>query len=110
MKEGGVMNDKAAESKQVQKAREKLKHQLQEEQKLVTEEALRKGSEEIKSWITRHQKERIKLRGKDVSLFDENKHPAKLHSRYIKHLIEDLAKPVPPNAERNLSGRVTKGF
>lgn len=104
------MSEKAEESKQVQKAREKLKRQIHEEHMLVTEEALRKGSEEIKNWISRHAKDRVKLKGKDITLFDENKHPAKLHSRYVKHLLQDLAQPIPPKVERNLSGRITKNL
>jgi len=102
------MGTKAIESKQVQKARQKLKFQMEKERIRVTDEALKRGSEEIKNWITRHSQERIKLKEKDISFFDENRHPAKVHSRYVKHLLEEVSKPVPPKVERNLSGRVTK--
>jgi hypothetical protein len=99
---------KAKESKQVEKARRKLKMQIQEEHQLVTETALQGVSEEIKNWISRHAQERVRLKQKDISLFDENQHPAKVHSRYIKHLLHELALPIPPRDENNLEGRVTK--
>lgn len=99
---------KAKESKQVEKARRKLKMQIQEEHQLVTETALREVSQDIKNWISRHAQDRIKLKQKEISLFDENQHPAKVHSRYVKHLLHDLALPVPPREENNLEGRITK--
>lgn len=99
----------AKESKQVQKARKKLKLQLQEEHKLVTESALKKVSDDIKTWISRHAQDRIQLKKKDISLFDENQHPAKLHSRFVKHLLKDLSNPTPSLPENNpLEGRITK--
>lgn len=99
---------KAKESRQVEKARRKLKLQIQEEHQLVTEAALHKVSQDIKNWISRHAEERIKLKQKDISLFDENQHSAKIHSRYVKHLLQELVKPLSHPTESNLEGRVTK--
>lgn len=103
------MATKAKESKQVEKARKKLKLQIQEEHKFVTENALRRVSQDIKNWISRHSHERVKLK-KNISLFDENQHSEKTHSRYVKHLLENLSTPLisenPP--ESNLNGRISK--
>lgn len=105
---GGIMIVKAKESRQVQKARLKLRNQLLEEHKLFTENALRKVSEDIKNWISRHAKDRIKLKEKEISLFDENKHSAKTHSRYVQNLLEELSHSSSTlHAENTLLGRVT---
>jgi lysyl-tRNA synthetase class I len=101
------MAAKAKESKQVEKARNKLKLQIQEEHQMVTENKLREVSQDIKNWISRHAPERVKLKQKDISLFDANQHPEKVHSRYIKNLLHDLAKPIPPKSENTLEGRVS---
>lgn len=101
------MMTKAKESKQIEKARKKLKLQIQEEHKLATDAALQKVSQDIKNWISRHSQERVALKQKDISLFDENRHPAKIHSRYVKHLLQELAQPIPPKTENSLDGRIT---
>lgn len=101
------MVSKAKESKQVEKARKKLKLQIQTEHELLTATALQKVSQDIKTWISRHAQDRIKLKQKDISLFDENQHSEKIHSRYVKHLLEELARPASPVSENDLSGRVT---
>lgn len=97
---------KAKESRQVQKARRKLQHQIQEEHKLVTANALNKVSEEIKTWIYRHAKDRVKLKDKDIRMFDENQHSEKTHSRYVQHLLDQLSHSPSTSVENNLSGRV----
>lgn len=102
---GELVATKAKESKQVEKARKKLKLQIQEEHQFVTENALRKVSQDIKNWISRHSKERVKLR-QTFSLFDENQHSEKTHSRYVKHLLQTLAQP--QIRESNLNGRISK--
>jgi hypothetical protein len=102
------MTEKAKESKQVQKARKKLKLQILEEHKLLTENALKKVSNDIKQWISRHASERVQLKEKDISLFDENKHSAKVHSRFVKHLLTDLAEGREPVESNKLEGRITK--
>ena len=100
------MVTKAKNSRQVEKARQKLESQIDEEHQLVTDRTLKKMSHDIKNWISRHNQERIKLKQKDISFFDENQHPAKVHSRYVKHLLQELAQPIPPKTENRLEGRV----
>lgn len=100
------MATKAKESKKVEKARNKLRLQIQDEYKCVTEAALHKVSQDIKDWISRHAQDRLQLKQKEITLFDENQHPAKVHSRYVKHLLHDLARPIPPKTENNLEGRI----
>ena len=102
------MTSNAKESKQVEKARKKLKLRIQKEHELATEAALQKVSTDIKNWISRHSQERIKLRQKGINLFDENRHPAKVHSHYVKHRLQELAKSIPPKTENSLDGRVTE--
>lgn len=99
---------KAKESKQVEKARKKLKMQLQEENKLVTEAALKRVSHDIKIWISRHAQDRVQLKQKEISLFDENQHSEKIHSKFVKHLLKELASPPMQKPENNLEGRVSE--
>lgn len=101
------MSTSAKESRQVQKARKKLRNQILEEHKLLTENALKKMSEDIRIWISRHAKDRIKLKEKEFSLFDENQHPAKAHSLYVQHLLEQLANHKNEPIENSLEGRVS---
>lgn len=49
--------------------------------KKVTEEALEKKSIEIQRWIERHAPHRIALKGKSISLFDENQNTAMMSHR-----------------------------
>lgn len=84
------MNSKAPESKKILKVRRKLDVQLKQEHALITEAALKRVSCDIKNWISRHTHERIKLKQKNISFFDENQHPEKVHSRFVKDLREKL--------------------
>lgn len=68
----------APESSKIQKTRAKLKKQLQDIEKLITQEALAKKADEISSWIARHSCGRIALKNKNIALFDENQNTAKL--------------------------------
>ncbi len=76
----------AEESKQVKRAREKLKKKIEDANRLVTPEALAKMTEEIHLWISKNIKERVDLKGKNISLFDENENVASVSSRYIGRL------------------------
>lgn len=98
---------RAQDSVHVEKAREKLKQKIEQEHQLITDAALHRVSGDIKNWISRHSRERIKMK-RDVSLFDGNKHPAKVHSRYVKDLLQQLAEPIPPKNENNLEGRISE--
>jgi len=77
----------AKESLKTQKAREKLKKQLEDVERKITQEALKEKSEEIHNWIARHAHSRITLKNKNISLFDENENTAKLSGR-----VAELAK------------------
>ena len=71
----------AEESPKTQKAREKLKKQLDAFEKKITPQALEKKAIEIQRWIARHASNRIALRTKSISLFDENQNAAGLSQR-----------------------------
>lgn len=87
--EKGKKRDIAEESFKTRKAREKLKRQLEGIDQLITPQALEKKTIEIHRWIARHASERVVLRSKAISLFDENQNAAKLSQR-IAILAEQL--------------------
>lgn len=99
------MASKARESKQVEKVRNKLKEQMSIADKQVTQEALLKARHEIEAWINRHSSERLNLKDKSFRLFDENKHPAKAKSSYVKHLLQFL-KAHEGEPKKSLMGRI----
>jgi hypothetical protein len=74
----------APESAKTRRAREKLKKQFEETQRKITPQALEKKSHEIHRWIARHAHNRVVLRSKTISLFDENQNTAKLSERVSK--------------------------
>ena len=55
----------------------------------MTSQALRQKSLEIHRWIARHAAERVVLKSKSISLFDENQNTAKL-SQKIHLFIQNL--------------------
>ena len=97
------MSTKTKESIQVKRARKKLQKQLQEEEKMVTPQALRKMSESIHLWLSRHSEERIPLKDKNITLFDENQHSAKIRSRFVTSLLKELGRDQDPSS---LEGRI----
>jgi arylamine N-acetyltransferase len=103
----------AEESEQVKRARRKLKKKLAEVDNLVTPEALSRMSEEIHLWISKHIKDRIDLKDKNISLFDENQNVAKVTNRYIQKLKETLQDQISLDREnaqekkKDLKGRVS---
>ncbi len=84
------MNTQAKESTKIKRAREKLKKQFAEEEKQMTPMALQKMRQAIRTWISRHGEERINLKDKTFRLFDENKHPAKTKSNYVREMAEKI--------------------
>jgi hypothetical protein len=84
------MQQKAQESKFVQKARQKLRKQLNELEKLVTSDALDKMTQEMYRWISINSKNRKTLKNKNISLFDGNQNSAKVNNVYVKNLIQQL--------------------
>jgi hypothetical protein len=63
------MATKAKESSQVKKLREKLKNQINVEQKRVTKQALHQMNEVIKSMLKRHNAERVSLKQKAFTVY-----------------------------------------
>jgi len=74
----------AEESAKTRKARLKLQKQLEEADKKITPQALKQQSIEIHRWIARHAGNRVVLRSKSISLFDENENAAELSQRIAK--------------------------
>lgn len=79
----------ADESAKTRKAREKLRKQLEAFESRITPQALEKKSIEIHRWIARHATDRVVLKNKTISLFDENQNAAKLSQR-VSVLAEQL--------------------
>lgn len=102
------MGTKAEESHQIQKARKKLRKQLDEENKLINEKAISQMKKAIQIWIQRHQDERVELQER-LELFDENRHSVKAKSKFVTHLLDQLQKEeVKTRAFKPLIGRIKK--
>jgi hypothetical protein len=97
---------KANESSHIVKAREKLKNQLERKDKLLTQQALERIRKTMHSWIARHASERISLKSKDIKLFDENRHPAKIENKFILNKLKSLKIKTKIPAVSPLTGRI----
>jgi hypothetical protein len=87
----------APESAKTRKAREKLKRHWSDLEKKITPEALQEKTDEIHRWIARHAHQRIHLKNKNISLFDENQNAAKISQRVrtiAQKLSEDMQRMV----------------
>lgn len=78
----------AEESDKTKKAREKLKRRLMDMEKKVTEQALERKNMEIHRWIARHAPQRVVLRTKNISLFDENQNTAEISQKISKVALQ----------------------
>jgi hypothetical protein len=83
----------AEESIKTRKAREKLKRQLEANDKKITPQALEKKSIEIHRWIARHAQNRVILKSKSISLFDENQNTADVSSR-VSNFVDQIGRDV----------------
>lgn len=83
------------ESSKTRKAREKLKRKLAYLDQPITSQDLQKKTIEIHRWISRHASQRVALRSKSISLFDENQHAARL-SRKVAAFAEQLHSKIFP--------------
>ena len=103
------MNSMAKESQLVKRARDKLKKKFEEADKLITPEALKKVSQEIHRWISTHIKNRVNLKDKNISLFDENQNVANVSSKYISTLKNSLIENAPKKDDPHpsLQGRIS---
>ncbi len=79
----------APESAKTVRAREKLRKYFEDLDRKITPQALEKKAVEIHRWIARHAHNRVVLRTKNISLFDENENTAQL-SRRIVQLAQNL--------------------
>ena len=86
------MGAKAKESPKVDKLRQKLRKQMDEDNTRISEEALKDVSKEMYQWLQRHASERISLKDKNIVPFDSNKHPAQVQSKFVKNLLVQLQK------------------
>jgi hypothetical protein len=97
---------KAKESRQIQKARQKIKKQLAAAEKRVNPDALSSMSRLIQRQIARHSSERIDLKNRQITLFDENQHPAKTESRFISTLMNQIKQERLSESDHDLEGRI----
>jgi hypothetical protein len=79
----------APESAKVRKAREKLLRHWSDLEKMITPEALQEKTDEIHRWIARHAHQRVHLKNKNISLFDENQNAARISQR-VKTIAQKL--------------------
>jgi len=85
----GYEKELAEESLKTKKVREKLKKHLESFDQKVTAPALKKKLIEIHRWIERHASQRVILKEKSISLFDENRNAAEFSQR-VGILVEKL--------------------
>lgn len=81
----------AKESEKIKRARAKLQKKIEEMDRQITQEALKKKVQEIHHWISRHSSTRIVLKDKAISLFDENKNTAR-YSQRLASILDNLKK------------------
>lgn len=102
------MGVRAKESHQVEKARRKLQKKFAKEEGRMTHEALRQMALLIEQQLARHAAERIDLKSKEIALFDANRHPAAVKSKFVSHLLSSLkAETKQPQSVKQLKGRIT---
>ena len=98
----------AKESKQIEKVRKKLEKVLREEHAHFNKETLAEVRENIHKWLNRHEPERLSSETKSFTLFDENRHPSEVKSKFVQNLLNELQnKPAESEKEiHKLQGRV----
>ena len=75
----------AEESAKTQKAREKIRKQLEAQDLLITATALANAMEKIHQWIALNVANRVFLKNKEIRLFDQNQNAAQL-SRKVQEI------------------------
>lgn len=102
------MNSKAKESVQIERARKKIKQQLTSAEKRINTEALEEMSKLIQRQLQRHAKDRISLKDKTVTLFDENQHSAQTESKFVNRLLKQIKQKFDKaNHQKKLRGRIS---
>ena len=79
----------APESEKTQRAREKLLKQWKEQEPLINPAALADTVDKIHQWIATHAMHRVRLKEKDIRLFDQNQNAAAL-SRKAEQFAQKL--------------------
>ena len=94
----------ASESRQIKRAREKVKAHLEADDKQITNEALSKTKKLIHNWLNRHNPERIPLKSRAIEMncSIQTSIPRGSIATLFQHLRENLAKPELPS----LKGRI----
>lgn len=102
------MAAKTKESQHVKKVREKLQKKIEKENKQMTRDALMQMERVIEGQLARHASERIDLKSKEIALFDANRHPAAVKSKFVSHLLQELKEDSvkPKVTVRQLKGRI----
>lgn len=78
----------APESKKTKRAREKLRRQWEEQDRLITPQALADTIDKIYKWIAANASHRISIK-KDLRLFDQGLNAAELSNK-----VQNLAKKI----------------
>lgn len=84
------------ESEKTRRARKYLEKQKKSRDKKLSSKELNKKTAEIHRWIERHVSQRVVLRNKSISLFDENRNTAEETPR-ISKVAGDLKKRLTKN-------------
>ena len=80
---GKLSIDLAEESKKTKRAREKIEKKDRELSEQITDKEKKKKTVEIHRWIARHAADRVILKTKSISLFDENKNAASFSNKIL---------------------------
>ena len=70
----------APESLKTKRARDKLRRQLEEQDLLITDQALAETVDKIHKWISANATQRVAIK-KDIRLFDQNQNAANLSKK-----------------------------
>ena len=89
------------ESEKTKKAREKLRKKLELMEEKITSKALEGKVMEIQRWIARHAPQRVVLKQKAISLFDENKNTAQISQKVAKFALNLQVKNSSPTVGPN---------
>lgn len=105
-KDNNPARSKAEESAHIKKARGKLAKQLAKTE--ITPSALEHSRALIRLHFSRNSqdKERIPLTAdKGFELFDSNKHPEPVHSKYVRKLLRELQSSKRTTTELNFKAK-----
>jgi hypothetical protein len=95
----------AKPSDRVKRLEQKLRKKMENEAKSLTPDSLKREIESIGKRITSRSKERIKLKNKDVKLFDGNHHVEPVHSHYVHKLRNEIAASMGLATEQGMDTR-----